>query len=233
MTFHLTLPETILFFIALAGSLYFAFRIAERIYRILRRGQGEIDMGVARKRLFSTLAKTITLQPTFRIRLVPSLFHAFIAWAFIYYLLVNLVDVLEGLITGFDLSALLGPFSGPFRLAADLLSVAALVGMVALLWRRFVLKSGNLTARSEIMLHPAARTGIRRDSAIVGGFIIIHVGARFLGQSFIIAAQGRDPWQPLASGVSLLWQNLTGSALTIAFHISFWLAIGTILAFIP
>ena len=45
----------------------------------------------------------ITLQPTFRLRMGPSLLHGFVAWAFIYYLLVNFVDILEGLFSGFNL----------------------------------------------------------------------------------------------------------------------------------
>jgi hypothetical protein len=37
----------------------------------------------------------------------------------------------------------------------------------------------------------------------VGGFILLHVGSRFLGESFAVAAQGyADGWQPAASAVA-------------------------------
>jgi Fe-S oxidoreductase len=228
----LTLAEKIFFALAALAAAYAAWRVAERITRILRRGGGKPDLGLARKRLVGVLAKTITLQPTFRTRLLPSLFHAFIAWGFMYYLLVNLGDFLEGYIPGFTFlgQGLIGDL---YRFGADVLSVAVLVGMVALIIRRFVLKTGALTARRDVLLHPRARRGIQRDSAIVGGFILVHVGSRFLGASFDMAAEGTDPWQPFASLVSSLWAGMSETALTIAIHFTFWLALGTILAFIP
>ena len=229
----LTLPEKILFIIALSASLYAAFRVTDRIVKIIRRGRGQADWALARTRLWNVLKKTLTLRPTFRMRIVPSLFHAFIAWAFIYYLLVNIVDVLEGLFSDFSIYEFIGPLGGPFSLIADLLSVAALLGMSALLIRRYLLKSSDLSTRQDILLHPKARSGIRHDSAIVGVFILVHVGSRFLGQSFVIALEGSDPWQPFASAVANLWAGLSESALEIGLHVFFWLALGTILAFIP
>ena len=42
----------------------------------------------------SILVDTISLLPTFRLRLGPSLFHGLVAWGFMYYMLVNFGDVL-------------------------------------------------------------------------------------------------------------------------------------------
>ncbi|MGW8251078.1 MAG: (Fe-S)-binding protein, partial [Anaerolineales bacterium] len=226
----LTFPEKILFILAVAASLYAAYFAAKRILRIIGRGYGQVDWQLGGKRLASTVYKTITFKPVFRLRFWPSLFHGFVAWAFIYYLLVNLFDVLAGFIPGFHIPGMLGNLD---RLGADVLSVAALVGMLALILRRFVFKPTNLTAREDILLHPKARDGIRRDSAIVGGFILVHVGSRFLGVSFALAAGGTDPWQPFASAVSNLWSGLSEPALVFGEHICFWIALGTILAFIP
>src|SRR5512138_776496 len=94
----LTLPEKILFALAVLASLYAAYRVAGRIVATLRRGQGKMDLQVAQRRLLSVLFKTITFQPVFRVRFWPSLFHGLVAWGFIYYLLVNLFDTLEALI---------------------------------------------------------------------------------------------------------------------------------------
>lgn len=229
----LTIPERIIFLIASLLSLYAAYRIAQRIYLVLRRGQGSINWGILPKRLVGVLLKTATLKPTWRIRFGVNILHAFIAWAFITYLLVNLADVLEALVPGFRLSELLGPPGGFFRLSVDLLSAAALVGMSALLIRRFLIKPADLNPREDILLHPKARNGIRRDSAIVGGFILVHIGSRFLGQSILIAVEGIDPWQPFASSVSSLWNGMSETSLIIGIHLCFWLAIGTILLFIP
>jgi Fe-S oxidoreductase len=229
----LTLAEKILFFIATIASIYAAYRVAQRIARTLLRGQGKPDLELARKRLVSALFKVTVLQPTFKIRFWPSLFHALIAWGFMYYLLINLGDVLEAFIPGFHFMGT-GTIGGIYRLLGDLLTVGVLVSMVAMLLRRFALKAPELTARQDVLLHPRARAGIRRDSAIVGMFILVHVGSRFLGQSFALAIEGSpDPWQPFASAVANLWSGWSTAALTVAEHVTFWLALGTILAFMP
>ncbi len=226
----LTLPEKILFILAVAASAYAAFFATRRIIRIIARGQGKVDWGLLKRRIVPTLYKTITFQPVFRFRFWPSLFHGFVAWAFIYYLLVNLFDVLAGFIPGFHIPGTIGDL---YRLGADILSVAALAGMVALILRRFVFKSASLSAREDVLLHPKAKHSIRRDSAVVGGFILVHVGSRFVGVSFALASQGADSWQPFASTLAQLWSGWSETALVIGEHICFWLALGTILAFIP
>jgi Fe-S oxidoreductase len=228
----LTLFEKVLFIIALGASIYASYRAAERIIRTIQRGQGKPDWSLIKKRLSSVLAKTITLQPTFRIRFGPSLLHALIAWGFLYYLLVNVGDVLEGYISGFSFLGR-GPTGNLYRLGADLLSIGVLTGMSFMLIRRFLLKPAVLSTRADVLLNSKARSGIRRDSAIVGGFILLHVGSRFLGESFAIAAEGGDPWQPFASLVANLWAGISPSAVLIAEHAAFWLALGSILAFMP
>lgn len=229
----LTPIEKILFLLAAFASAYAAYRVADRIIRIINRGQGKPGWGLARERLVSALAKTISLEPTFRLRLGASLFHAFIAWGFIYYLLVNLGDVLEGYLPNFHFLGQ-GLIGGLYRLGADLLSVAVLLGTSFMLVRRFIFKPPELSISDDVLLHPEARRGIRQDSAIVGGFILIHVGSRFLGQSFRLANSGGDPWQPFVSAVAGLWDHhLDGRALIVGEHAAFWLALGTILTFVP
>jgi Fe-S oxidoreductase len=228
----LTLPEKILFVLAVLASLYAAYRAASRIVGTIRRGQGKIDWDVPKKRIGSVLAKTITLQPVFTLRFWPSLFHGFVAWGFIFYLLVNLGDTLEGFFSNFTFlgDGLLGNL---YRFTGDLLSVGVLVGMIALIIRRFLIKPPTLTTRQDVLLQPEARSGIRRDSAIVSGFILLHVGSRFTGSSLKLALEGGDPWQPFATAVSSLFGGLSPTALTVLAHLTFWLALGTILLFIP
>jgi Fe-S oxidoreductase len=120
-----------------------------------------------------------------------------------------------------------------FRLGADFFSVAILVGMAALIFRRFIIRPATLSARSDVLLHPKARIGIMRDSAIVGSFVIFHVGSRFIGESFKLAQNGPDAWQPFASALSKLWLDWNFIALTIGEHVTFWVSIGLILAFLP
>lgn len=224
--------EKIIFLLAALASLYGASRVALRVTRVIRRGQGKVDWSVVPHRLFAVLLKTATFAPVFRARLLPSLFHGFVGWGFIYYLLINLGDVLEGFIPNYRFLGE-GIIGDLYRLGGDLLSVGVLGGMVALIVRRFVLNPPSLTAREDVFLLPEARAGIRRDSSIVAGFILIHVGARFVGQSFRIAAHTPDAWQPAANVLATLWEGWQPSALIFAEHVAFWLALGTILAFVP
>jgi Fe-S oxidoreductase len=228
----LTLPERILFAVAVLASLFAAWRVGERIIRTIARGQGKVDWSLAGKRLASVFAKTITLQPTFKTRFWTSLFHAFVAWGFIYYILINIGDVLQGYFLGLRFLGT-GPVGNFYRFGGDLLSVAVLVGMLALMFRRFVIQPALFNSPEDILLHPKARAGIRRDSAIVSGFILLHVGSRFVGESFKIAAEGPDAWQPFASSVAGLWGNASQTALVVGEHTAFWLALGSILLFIP
>jgi Fe-S oxidoreductase len=228
----LTLLEKIIFAVAVLASLFAASRATLRIVKIISRGYGRPDWDLALKRLVSVLPKVAALLPTFRIRLIPSLFHALVAWGFLFFLLVNAGDVLEGYFPSFHFMGQ-GTIGNVYRLIADVFTVAVLVGIAVMIVRRFLFKPDTLTTRSDVLLHPKARFGILRDSAIVGSFIFLHVGARFFGQSFFIARFGFDRWRPFASMVSQLWAGASDLALVVGEHITFWLALGTILAFIP
>ena len=229
----LTLPEKILFVILGVVAAVAAYRIIIRISKSIARGQGQPDWSNASKRIGDVFRNAVLFRPVWRLRFWPSLFHALVAWGFIYYILVNFGDVLEAMISDFVFlgEGLLGDL---YRLGADLLSVAVLVGMVALIIRRQLVKPDELATRQETLLHPKARTGIRRDSLIVGVFILVHVGARFVGRSFAIAESGQpDPWEPFASLVASLWAGWSTQALVIAEHLAFWLALGAIFLFVP
>ncbi|MEX1072009.1 MAG: heterodisulfide reductase-related iron-sulfur binding cluster [Anaerolineales bacterium] len=228
----LTLPEKVIFFIAALATMALVLRAALRIVRIIGRGRGKPDWKLIPKRLLDAGIKTVALTPVWRKRFFTSLFHAMVVWAFMFYLFVNIGDVLEGLLPNFIFLGE-GIVGNGYRLIADLLSVSALVGMSALLLRRFVLRSPVLRIRETTLVHPKARPGIRRDSLIVGFFILLHVGGRFTGESFQLALQGADAWQPFASAVAGLWSVIPASALVVGEHVGFWLAIGLIMAFFP
>ena len=230
----LTTLEKIIFMLLALGSVLAALRAADRIRRVIRRGWGNVSLDHIADRAAAAALKAGTFQPTWKTRLVPSLMHALVGWGFIFYLLVNLGDVLEALLPGFTFLG--GPLAGlghAYRLAADVLSVGALVGMAALLARRFAAQTPALRFHGSTTVYPKAPRGIRRDSAIVGGFILVHVGSRFLGDSSHLAETGPDAWRPFATAVSRLWLGLSPAAITVLQHVFFWGALGTILLFIP
>jgi len=227
----LTFPEKIIFTLAALATLAAVFFAIRRLVRIITAGHGKPDWSLAWKRLLNVLGRMVTFQPVFRFRFWPSLFHALVGWGFGFYILVDLFDVIKGYLPGFVIPGIAGDV---YRLLADVLSVAVLAGMVFFIFRRFVFRPANLSTRQTTLLSSKARFGIWRDSAIVATFILLHVGARFVGESLAIAAAGKtDSWQPFASAVASLWSGMGPQALVIGQHVAFWLAIGLIMAFIP
>ena len=228
----LAMPEKILFALAVILSLTVSTQAVLRIIRILQRGRGRPQWRLLRQRLLSIPLRIISFQPLFRFRFLPSLFHALIGWGFLYYVTVNIGDLLQGFIRDFQFLGS-GMLANLYHLGADVFSLAVVSGMLAMLFRRFVLRSAYLTTREEVLLHPGARSGIRRDSAIVGAFVLLHVSSRFLGETFKLAQIGPDPWQPFASFIAPFWSGWSTFALTLGEHLSFWMSMGLILSFLP
>ena len=144
----------------------------------------------------------MTQRATLKTRLGTSLIHWGVVLGFTWYFLVNLVDLLYGFVPGFDLTLARGQgLYDAFRLLSDIFSVVVLFGIIYFMLRRFALPSRRaLRFNDNILLHPGVRSGaITRDSLIVAAFILLHVGARFLGESVAVAQHGLDPFMPFAT----------------------------------
>ncbi|NIM96183.1 MAG: 4Fe-4S dicluster domain-containing protein [Anaerolineales bacterium] len=228
----LTTAEKVLFLVASLVILVFVTIEIRRIVKTIGRGHGHPDWYLIPGRIVDVTREVVSLAPVFRTRFLTSFFHALVAWGFIYYLLVNLGDLLSGYIRDF---AFLGEglIGNLFRLGTDIFSVLILLGMLLLLVRRFIAQPSSLEIRGGTLVYPHARWGIKRDSLIVGIFILIHVGARFLGESFQLALEGTDPWQPAASWTSTLWSGMSVEAINFGIHLGWWLSLGGILLFMP
>ena len=230
----LTLLEKFLFIALVLAATWNGYWAFKKVEEIIQRGHGEVDDENIGKRVWNAFWAWAALLPTWKTRRISDVFHAMVAWGFIFYFLVNLGDVLQGL---FPITFLgHGTIGNIYRLLADYLSVAVIVGVIYFLVRRFIARDPALTIRDNVKLMDKVKDGgIRRDSLIVGLFILAHVGFRFLGESFMLAAEGvrYDMWQPWASTVSKLWVGMPESSLIIAQHACWWTAIGLILIFIP
>ncbi len=228
----LTDIERIVFIVLSLFVLAAAGFVARRITFVIRRGQGALGTDHWERRLGRGLGVFLTQRTVLKRRLVASVFHTLIAWGFTFYLLVNVVDV--GFAWFPDLQALLGnPIGYAFLLGGDVLTVGVLVSMVAMLVRRAAQGQKIFGFNKNTVLHPKASFGIKRDSAIVGLFILFHIGSRFMGSSVVIALHGQDPWQPFANLASNLWLGTSPATLEVLEHVFFWGAIGSIMLFIP
>ncbi|HWH80544.1 MAG TPA: (Fe-S)-binding protein, partial [Candidatus Binatus sp.] len=168
-------------------------------------------------------------RSVFKARPWVSFFHALIFYGFTFYLLVNLVDVVEGF---FGLAAR-GGIWNLFNFVADLLTAGVLIGIVAMILRRLFIRPKDFEFAVNTPLQPEVRAGIFRDSTIVAYFIIFHVGCRLLFKATQLAQQGGDVFQPVGSLFATLWIGVSPGGLEILNHVFWWGALGAILLFIP
>ncbi|MCA9928547.1 MAG: hypothetical protein KC419_08720, partial [Anaerolineales bacterium] len=226
--------EKILFGLLVAVCLTATYNTFGQMGRIIMRGQGELNLKDLPQRIIKGLVALFTQGRMIRHRKISSLFHYGVAYGFIFYLLVNLVDVLEGLIPNFHL--LDGNIIGNlFRLAADVFGAIVLIGVLYFLLRRFAFQSKVLVVRENVKQHPKVQDGsVRSDSLVVGLFILLHVGFRMYGTAFLIAAEGSDPWQPFGNLIAdTFLSGISEPAAMFGWHISWWIAVGLIVMFLP
>ena len=239
----LTFPEQIAFIIFAVLMFAWTGLRAYRIVRAIARGRGRPDWQyigkTIKERLLAQLVVIGTNLPVYFNRPLVGIFHFMIFAGFSFYFLVNVSDGLAGYTEWDtlhpDLTNPLAPIINLYNLAADLLSISVLVGMVFFLIRRFIAKDPAFNFRENVLLNPKVKAGaIRRDSLIVGGFILIHVGSRWIGQGLQLAASGRgDLFEPTASILAIPLSLLPPFAVDFGIHLTWWTAIGLILAFFP
>ncbi len=221
----LSIPEKIAFILLALASAYFGGGALYRVYQAIRRGQPEARPAQWGKALW----QVASMQTVFKKRPWVSLLHAFVFYGFVYYLLVNVVDGLEGM---FGLEARGGFWNG-FNLIADFLTAFILIGIVGLMIRRYLSKPKDFSWNPKTPLHEKVRAGIPRDSGIVGAFIAFHVGSRLFSKASQAADQGPDPFQPVASFVSGIFNPATPEEVVFFMHLFWWFALGSILIFLP
>src|SRR4026208_492975 len=128
----LTTLEKIIFLLLLLGSGYLGGTKLYDVYRAIARGKPDTRFDDLPKRIRRALWIVLTQQSVFKTRPLISFFHALIFYGFVFYFLVNLVDLLEGF---FGIHARGGAWN-LFNLAADFLTAGVLTGIVAMVVRR-------------------------------------------------------------------------------------------------
>ncbi len=201
------------------------------IYRRIRMGRADTEPRTDHpwKRLRHALRTTLLQSRAFRRRPVVTLLHSFIFYGFLYYILLNLLDAVEGY-TGFSISSAHAA-GACYHVLADLLSGLVLLGVVALVVRRFLAPARrDFRFPEKTLLHPLVkRRYIQRDSAIVSAFIFFHVSSRLLGAAAGLRLHGRDAFQPIASALSRCIPADHAMAWSL---FAYWAALGSILAFL-
>ena len=225
----LTTVEKILFILLAIGSFYYGGKRFYDVYRAIARGKPDDRFDDLPGRFRRALWIVVSQQSVFKTRPLVSFLHALIFYGFVFYFLVNFVDVLEGF---FALHARGGGWNA-FNLAADLLTVAVLIGIVGMIVRRFFVRPKDFAFADNVPLREGVRAGILRDSSIVAGFIVFHVGCRLLFKATQLARNGGDPFHPVSSGFAALFAGLDPVVVEGLNHFFWWGALGSILLFIP
>ncbi len=227
----LPLPQKIAFLLLALITLALGLEGFYRLYLRIRRGIADPEprFNNLPRRLVYALTTTLLQQRTFKKRPTIGLFHSFIFYGFVFYGLVNLVDAIEGYFPVTINSA--NPFGATYNLLADILSFLVLLGVIALIIRRFALPSRrDFRFNARTLLHKDVQNAkITRDSLIVSAFILFHVGSRAIGAGARIAMEGPDPLQPFATTLSHLFTAANAEAFRI---FGYWGALGSVLVFL-
>jgi len=233
----LTPIEKIIFLLLALTSARFTVHGFKTIIDSVRKGRPAPELKNVPGSLVKAAVTVLFQRTIFKARKVLSAIHLGLFFGLITYAFVNLVDVLEGLIPGFEVTYggahLAFPFLNStlinaFNLIADVMSGFLLFSITVFLVRRFIAKDKRLTYRDNVLLNQKVKDGGQKtDSLIVGVFVIMHVSARLLGQAFRLSA-GADPFMPIASFLN----NLLGASQT-GVHVAWWISIGWVMFILP
>ncbi len=225
----LTTIEKILFVLLAVSSLYYGGKKFYDVYRAIARGKPDARMDNLPERIRRALWIVLTQQSVFKKRPIVSFLHALIFYGFVFYFLVNLVDVIEGFL---GIHARGGAWSF-FNLAADVLTAGVLTGIIGMVIRRWFVRPKDFDFPANVPVQPQVRAGIFRDSTVVAGFIIFHVGCRLFFKASQLAPEGGDAFQPVGSFFAAWFTGTDPGTLGILNHFFWWGALGSILLFIP
>jgi Fe-S oxidoreductase len=225
----LTTVEKILFVLLALGSLYYGGKKFYDVYRAIARGKPDARFDNLRQRIRRAIWIVLTQQSVIKKRPIVSFLHALIFYGFVFYFLVNLVDVLEGFL---GVRASGGAWS-LFNLAADLLTAGVLTGIIGMVLRRWFVRPKDFDFPANVPVQPEVQAGIFRDSSVVAGFIIFHVGCRLFFKASQLAPEGGDAFQPIGSFLAAWFSGTDHGTLAILNHFFWWGALGSILLFIP
>ena len=228
----LTFPEKLTFILFALSSLSLSVVTFSRMFKIIDLGTKKIEWKTVLLNWPKGFSSFFGQNTLFKTRRIVGFIHALVAWGFTLYLLVNIMDILYGFIPGFKFfpNSIIGKI---YKIFVDTFTILVLAGVLYFLLRRFLTNDSKLEINPPVMLSDSAKVGMKKDSLLVGSFILLHVGARLFSASFEIAQHGLDWYQPAATTLSLFWSSLDMETLIFMEHLNWWIALGLILGFLP
>ncbi len=231
----LTPVEKIIFILLALVSAGYTIHGFKAIIDTIRKGRPAPELKNIPLSLVKAAITVLFQQTIFKARKFLSAIHMGLFFGLITYAFVNVIDVLEGLIPGFDLvysgrhvpNAPTGLVNA-YNLISDVMSGFLLIAITVFLVRRFIVKDKALEYRENVLLHPKVKAGgPKTDSLIVGVFVIMHVSAHLMSQAYRLT-DGADPFMPIASFLNSIF-----GASQMGVHVAWWISIGWVMFIIP
>jgi Fe-S oxidoreductase len=164
-------------------------------------------------------------------RVFSGLMHAFIAWAFFAFVATVAFSLSKGL-GGPGLAEI--PYLRHLYTLLDLTAFLAMLGVITLAFRRFVLRPRGLRVDTEgggVLVHPLARTIPTIESAIVFALIFLHMASYFLETGAGIASEPHA-FSGIALPLSSAVARIFGGQAHEWERIGWWVGTGVFIAFL-
>ena len=231
----LTTVEKIIFILLALTSAGFTVHGFKTIIDSVSKGRTAPELKNVPGSLVKAAITVLFQQTIFKARKLLSAIHMGLFFGLITYAFVNIVDALEGLVPGFELTYggahLTNAPTGlvnTLNLISDVMSGFLLFSITVFLVRRFIIKDKALTFRDNVLLNDKVKAGAQnRDSLIVDVFVIMHVSSHLMTQAFRLN-QGADPFMPIASFLNRIF----GASQT-GVHVAWWISLGWVMFIIP
>ena len=131
--------ERVLFIVLVIFSSGLSFITYSRMFKAIGRGTQPINWIEVVKNWPKGLSVFLSQRTLFKSRTLVAVIHAGVAWGFSFYLVVNIIDVLYGMIPDFHF--LPNHFIGhAYRIFVDIFTMIVLFGVLYFLARRFLSK---------------------------------------------------------------------------------------------
>ncbi len=226
------IEKIILLILLLAGSIAFVWGIWLR-WSSARKGQPEPRTDRPLARLWGAIWRPVIQSCSIGGRRIFSgIMHAFIAWAFFAFVATVAFSISKGL-GGPGLADL--PGIRNLSTLLDTTALLALVGVITLAFRRFVLRPKGLGVDTEgagVMVHPKARLMPTVESTIVFALIFLHMASYFLETGAALAAEPErfaGILLPFSSAIAPLLDGPLAHGLE---KLGWWIGTGVFVAFL-
>jgi len=231
----LTTLEKVIFILAALTSVGFTYHGFKTIFDSIRKGRSAPELKNVPGSLIKAAITVLFQQTIFKARKVLSAIHMGLFFGLITYAFVNIVDALEGLVPGFELTYggkhLANAPTGlvnAFNLISDVMSGFLLIAITVFFVRRFITKDKALTFRDNILLNDKVKAGSQnKDSLVVDVFVVMHVLAHLMTQAYRLN-EGPDTFMPIASFLNRIF----GASQT-GVHVAWWISLGWVMFIIP